>query len=65
MGETSTPLTILLSLIDDHGLKQKDLVDIFSSQSIVSDVLNGKRGISKDAAKRLGARFNLPADLFI
>ena len=65
MGETSTPLTILLSLIDDHRLKQKDLVDIFSSQSIVSDVLNGKRGISKATAKRLRARFNLPTDLFI
>ncbi len=65
MGETSTPLSILQSLIDDHSLKQKDLSDIFGSQSIVSEVLSGKREISKAAAKKLGARFNLPADLFI
>ncbi len=65
MGETATPIGILKSLIDDHDLKHKDLADIFGSQSIVSEVLNGNRGISKAAAKKLGIRFNLPADIFI
>lgn len=65
MGETSTPLSILKSLIEDHELKQKDLVDIFGSQSVVSEVLNGKRGIGKNHANRLSGRFNLPVDLFI
>lgn len=65
MGETATPLGVLKSLIDDHGLNQRDLFDIFGSQSIVSEVLNGKRSITKAAAKKLGVRFNLPADLFI
>lgn len=65
MGNIAKPLDILKSLISEHGLKQTDLLDVFGSQSIVSEVLNGKRGISKNHAKRLGKRFNLPADLFL
>lgn len=65
MGDTATPLDTLKSLIHEHGLKQKDLVDIFGTQSVVSEVLNGKRGISKTHARRLGDRFCIPADLFI
>ena len=64
-GDTATPLDTLKSLIHEHGLKQKDLADIFGTQSVVSEVLNGKRGISKTHAKRLGERFHVPAELFI
>lgn len=59
------PLDILKGLMLDHGLKQNDLVDIFGSQSIVSEVLNGKRKINAKQAKRLAARFRLTADIFI
>jgi antitoxin component HigA of HigAB toxin-antitoxin module len=31
----------------------------------VSDVVNGKRGISKNHARRLAEKFNVPADVFI
>ena len=65
MGDTATPLDTLKSLIHEHGLKQKDLVDIFGTQSVVSEVFNGKRGISKPHASRRGDRFCIPADLFI
>ncbi len=65
MGDFATPLDTLKSLIFEHELKQADLVDVFGSQSIVSEVLSGKRGISVNNAKRLAKRFNLPVDLFI
>jgi len=65
IGNAATPLDTLKALIQEHELKQADLLDVFGTQSVVSEVLNGKRSISKAAAKRLGARFNLPADLFI
>lgn len=65
MGNVATPLDTLKELIQEHGLKQNDLIDVFGSQSIVSEVLNGKRGISINHAKRLAKRFNLPVDLFI
>jgi antitoxin component HigA of HigAB toxin-antitoxin module len=34
-------------LMDQHGLKQKDLVDVFGTPSIVSEVLSGKHELNK------------------
>jgi HTH-type transcriptional regulator / antitoxin HigA len=64
MGAAS-PLETLTALVQEHQLKQKDLIELFGTQSIASEVLNGKRGISKTHARRLADRFNVPADLFI
>ena len=64
MGE-SNPAVALRELMREHGLKQTDMLDIFGSQGTVSQVLNGKREISKSQAKKLSKRFHLPADLFI
>jgi antitoxin component HigA of HigAB toxin-antitoxin module len=46
---------ILTELVSDRGLKQKDLIPVFGSQGLASEVLNGKRGISKTQAKALEA----------
>jgi HTH-type transcriptional regulator/antitoxin HigA len=46
-------------------LKQADLVPIFSSKGITSEVINGKRGISKAHAKALGKFFNISPAAFI
>ena len=62
---TASPLATLTALVQEHKLKQKDLIEIFGTQSIISEVLNGKRGISKTHARKLADRFNVPADLFI
>lgn len=63
--EQSSPLDTLKFLMRENNLKQKDLVDDFGSQSVASAVLSGKRAISKGAAKKLGERFSVPADIFI
>lgn len=65
MGHIATPLDTLKALVFEHELKQADLVDVFGSQSIVSEVLSGKRKINANHAKRLATRFRLTADLFI
>lgn len=65
MGDFATPLDTLKSMIFEHELKQTDLMDVFGSQGVASEVLSGKRGISVNHAKRLAKRFNLPVDLFI
>jgi HTH-type transcriptional regulator/antitoxin HigA len=41
------PLQMLLYLMEQRGLRQADLVPIFGSRSVASDVLNGKREFSK------------------
>jgi HTH-type transcriptional regulator/antitoxin HigA len=62
--KSATPLEILTELVRDRGLKQKDLLPVFSSQGIASEVLNGKRRISKAHAKALGSFFNVSPSLF-
>lgn len=58
------PLEVLRFLMDQHGLKQKDLVDVFGTPSIVSEVLSGKRELNKDHIKRLSERFHVSPELF-
>ena len=64
MGET-TPLSMLLHLMEARGLKQADLIDVIGSSGVVSEVTNGKLEISKAQAKALGEFFNIDAGLFI
>lgn len=58
-------VAVLKHLMEEHGLKQADLVSVFGSKSIVSEVLAGKRRLALTHIKRLSQRFGLPADTFI
>ena len=59
------PHEMLAYFMRNRGLKQADLLPIFHSRGYASDVINGKRAISKAHAKQLAVFFNVPADLFI
>jgi HTH-type transcriptional regulator/antitoxin HigA len=63
--DEGSPRDTLLFFMEQHNLRQKDLVPVFGSRSTVSAVVNGKRGITKVQAKRLAERFHTSADLFI
>lgn len=54
----------LEELMDVNGLKQKDLVDIFSTPSIISEVLNGKRKLTTEHIRKLSRRFHVSPELF-
>lgn len=58
------PLDIIRHLLEQHQLRQKDLVDVFGTESIVSDVLNGKRDLQKEHIARLSARFHVSPAVF-
>ncbi len=60
-----TPHEILQSLMDDNSLRHKDIWQLFGSQGVASEVLNGKRAISKAQAKRLGNFFQIDPGVFI
>lgn len=62
---SSEPVDVLRFLMDDRGLKQSDLLPIFGSSGIASEVVNGKRSISKAQAKKLAVFFNVSVELFI
>ena len=61
----STPLSRLHFLIEANNLKQVDLLDVFGSKGIASEVFNGKRQISKTHAVRLSKKFNVDPALFL
>ena len=63
--EGSTPDIRLRGLMEEHGLRQRDLLYVFGSHGIASEVVSGKRAISKAQAKKLAELFHLPADLFL
>jgi len=63
--EGSTPHSRLRSLMDEHSLRQRDLLDVFGSRGVASEVVSGKRAISKAQARKLAAIFHVPADLFL
>lgn len=58
------PKEVLRLLMGQHGLLQEDLVDC-APQGRISDILNGRRGISKEIAKKFGRRFNVSAAFFL
>ncbi|MGA3246876.1 MAG: helix-turn-helix domain-containing protein [Paraburkholderia sp.] len=58
------PREVLRHLLESHGLKQKDLADI-ASPTVVSDILAGRRAISKNVAKALAVRFRTDVRVFL
>jgi HTH-type transcriptional regulator / antitoxin HigA len=58
------PHDVLRFLMDQHGLRQEDLGDC-APQSRISEILAGKRAISKEIAKRLAKRLNVHGDVFL
>jgi HTH-type transcriptional regulator/antitoxin HigA len=61
----ATPAEALRELLRSRAMKASDLWEIFGSKGITSEVLRGKRAISKERAKMLAQFFNVPVDLFI
>ena len=63
--EDATPLEVLQHLMESRDVKQTHLWEVFGSKGIASEVLSGKRGISKTHARALADYFHVTADLFI
>jgi HTH-type transcriptional regulator/antitoxin HigA len=61
----ATPLETLRILTEDRGLRQRDLIPVFGSSSVASDVFTGKRSISKTHARKLAEYLHVPVSLFI
>jgi HTH-type transcriptional regulator/antitoxin HigA len=57
---------VLAELMSQHGLTQKSLSDkIGISQSTISDVLRGKRSLTKKQVLALSGHFNVKPTLFL
>ena len=64
MPPAASGVEALRFLMEQRGIKQSELPEV-GTQSVVSEVLSGKRRLNVVHVERLSNRFNVPADLFI
>jgi HTH-type transcriptional regulator / antitoxin HigA len=60
----AAPVEVLRTLMDANSLRQKDLIPIFGSESIVSEVLHKKRALNKTHIEKLSKRFHVSPAVF-
>lgn len=61
----ASALDVLRFLMTQHDLKQEDLAADLGGQSVVSEILHGKRKLNVDQIARLSKRFHIsPASFF-
>jgi|SRR5579875_1105827 len=60
----ASPLEVLRALMEANNLRQKDLVPIFGSEGIVSEVLHKKRDLNKTHIEKLSKRFHVSPAVF-
>jgi HTH-type transcriptional regulator/antitoxin HigA len=59
------PHKIIQYLMEQRGLKQADLIQVFGSRSVASNVINGKREPSKAHIRKLAELFHVSPALFL
>ncbi len=63
--DDAAPREVVEFLLDQRGLKPRDLWPVLGSKSRVSEILSGKRAISKEQAKKLAEFFHVSLAAFI
>jgi HTH-type transcriptional regulator / antitoxin HigA len=61
---SASPLDVLQELMSANDLRQKDLVPQLGSESIVSEILSGKRELNKNHIAKLSKRFHVSPEVF-
>jgi len=64
-GQVESPVGVLKFLMEERGLRQVDMVPILGSKSYVSQILSGHRPISREAAGKLAAYFQVSLRSFL
>ena len=63
--EEPDPIALLRSLMQDHHLKPQDLTVILGiSKGYISDILNYKKGLSKEVIRNLAVYFKVKQEAF-
>ncbi len=60
----ASPVEVLRGLMDANGLRQKDLAPILGTESIVSEILHGKRELNKGQIEKFSKRFRVSPAVF-
>jgi len=62
--KAANPIEVLNELMLANNLKQKDLMDVFGTPSIASEVLSGKRKLNTKHIRKLSRRFSVSPEVF-
>lgn len=60
----ASPVEVLATLLEANGLRQRDLAGLLGSESVVSEVLSGKRQLNVGHIRRLSERFHVSPAVF-
>lgn len=60
----ASPVHVLRTLMEANNLRQRDLAPLLGSESIVSEVLSGKRDLNKNHIEKLSKRFGVSPAVF-
>lgn len=60
----ASPIEVVRELMEANELKQSDMLDIFGTKSVASEVLSGKRDLSKAHIQKLSERFHVSPEVF-
>ena len=63
--QKTEPKEVLAYLMESNQLTQSDLEDEIGPQSVVSEILNGKRHLNISHIRKLASRFKVSPGLFI
>jgi HTH-type transcriptional regulator/antitoxin HigA len=55
---------VLRFLLSQHGLKQRDIAAELGGESVVSEVLSGRRRLNASHIEQLSKRFNVSPAVF-
>lgn len=61
--DSTTPGALLAYLLTEHGLRQVDLPEV-GTQSVISEIISGKRALNLRQVKSLANRFHVPMEVF-
>lgn len=65
VAKVATPLDIVRELMEANGVAQSEIAELIGSKGLASELLSGKREISKSQALKLSERFHVPAAVFL
>jgi HTH-type transcriptional regulator/antitoxin HigA len=59
------PHMSLQALMEDRGLQHKDVAAVVGNKGLTTEIIAGRRKMSKSVAKRLSGHFAVPVELFL
>jgi HTH-type transcriptional regulator/antitoxin HigA len=63
--EKAGPIEVIKFMMEQQGLKRKDLIPFIGSASRVTEVLNGSRNLNLSMIRRLNEGLGIPTDLLV